>query len=353
MKEVLEQSRKKNPPGLRGKALYLGHGANLIYANGVIIDPLRILPETNTDPVAAAKAVNDFQQLGRTITPTSIVEVLRSKGEIHSGKYEIHIMGADDVFTATSEKDVDDLIGFAIGLKIADRLRKATPQNPRYESPTCSIAGSFRFKKDIDAMIQDVSTQGITVLAPPKGDVLNKKDDFKILEGNLDLGEADIEAVFIQKMSEADALYVYAKDGYVGRSVKAELRFAIECGIPIFLSEPLKVNLGKYDIGKNGKSIGREIPIISPSEFSNLMKQDSKHKEAVFQEQFWYRKQKGRLRIFGFTNDRLMRSVFIDMRDVYADPIDLSLTIKRISRIEDLLAPTSYCTFSSDQQQIK
>lgn len=350
MKEA-QKKFSKNSFGIEGQTLYLGNGANLIHAKTFIIDPLRLLPETDTDPTAATKAVNDFHQLGKELELPSIIEALRSEGKVRTGKQEMFIMGSDEKFTATSEEDVNNFVGLAMGLEIADRLRKTTPQNPRHESPTCAIAGSFRFKKDIDAMIQDVGTQGVTVLAPPKGEVMKKKDDFKILEGNLDLGEADIEASFIQKMSETDALYVYAKDGYVGRSVKTELRFAIECGIPIFLSEPLKVNIGKYDIGKNGRSLGREIPIISPSEFSNLMKQDSKYKEAVFQKQFWYRSKKGRLRIFGFTDDKLIRSVFIDMRDVYTDPIDLSITIKRISRAKDLLSSPSYCTLSNDDNK--
>ncbi|MBI4096768.1 MAG: hypothetical protein HY425_03580 [Candidatus Levybacteria bacterium] len=348
MKEAPKQF-PKDAFGLEGKAWDLGHGTNLIYVKGHTIDPLRILTETDTDPAEAAKAVNDFDQLGKELKLPSIVEALKSEGRVRSGKQKILIMGANEIITTTSDEAVNNSIGFTLGFQIANVLRKTTPQNPKYESPTCAIAGSFRFKPDIDALIGDINAQEISVLAPPKGNVMKKKDDFKILEGNLDLGEADIEAAFIQEMSEADALYIYAKDGYIGRSVKAELRFAIECGIPIFVSEPLKVNIGKYDIGKNGRNIGREIAIMPPSEFSNLMKEDDTHKKTAFKKQFWYREPKGRLRIFGFTDDRLIRALFVDMRDVYIDPVDVSMTIKRISRTTDLLAVPSYCVLSNDR----
>lgn len=341
----MEKTPKQYPKdafGIEGKTRYLGNGVNLIYFQGHIIDPLRILPETETDPEEAAKAVNDFQQLGKEKNFPSIMDALRSEGKLRDGIYTIDMKGSDEIITATSEEAVNNSLGFSLGLQIANRLRKATPQNPKYESPTCAIAGSFRFKQHIDTLIQDINTQGVTVLAPPTGNIRKEQDNFKTLEGDLDLGEADIEATFIQKMSEADALYVYVRDGYVGKSVKAELRFAIECGIPILLNEPLKVSIGEYNIGRKSKSIEKEIPILSPSEFSNLIREDERRKKMVFEKQPWYRENKGRLRIFGFTDDRLVRAIFIDMRDVYPDSTDRKIKIKRVSRATDFLSAPSY-----------
>ncbi len=277
-----------------------------------LIDPLHLLQGTKHDQVAAAIAATQIDRIARSLGIPSTVTRERMRGQVIGDKTAIVDKREGEWYRSPFADGTEGLMGFGIGLKIANRLRDQTPRNPIFQRPTCGIIASFRYKNEVDELIDRFSRMGLDTRVPPKGDVEKVVNDFKVLAGDLPLGEPDLEPAYIQGMSEVDAVYIYDREGYMGKSARLEAIIAQECGIPIFAKEPIQTEIERH---RSGRDIRGAIQIASPDEFMSLMLE--KKGRVQPKDQFWVKRNRGRFRIFGFTDDRLRRSWFADFRDIY------------------------------------
>jgi hypothetical protein len=140
----------------------------------------------------------------------------------------------------------------------------------------CSVSGSFfKFKPEIDLLIDEFRDLGITVIAPDKGWLyiprhLIKPGDleFRPLPRERGMSVKQIEDGFLEAVKKSHFLYVANFEGHVGNSMGLEMGFAFGCGVPIFLREPIKSE-ELNDLW--WKEIVDQIPVASPSEVRRLL----------------------------------------------------------------------------------
>jgi hypothetical protein len=114
---------------------------------------------------------------------------------------------------------------------------------------TTTISGSFKFKPEIDTIIEEFTGLNVLVLAPEKGWLLLptrihlkfSDEVFKPLPSERDKPIKVVEDEFLSAIKKSDFLYVVCPDGYVGNSSMMEIGFAIALGIPVFASHPINV----------------------------------------------------------------------------------------------------------------
>jgi hypothetical protein len=97
------------------------------------------------------------------------------------------------------------------------------------------ISGSYRrfYTYICDEVIPAFEAQGIKVLSPPRSRIVNPGAEFVLFEAD---GTADVSVVerrHLAKIAEADFLYCYNPDGYLGIDTAIELGFASAHGVPI------------------------------------------------------------------------------------------------------------------------
>lgn len=116
----------------------------------------------------------------------------------------------------------------------------------------CVISGSFfKFKPEIDLMIDHFTDLGVTVLAPDKGWLyipparLHRLEDrqFRPLPKERGMSIREIEDSFLEALSRSDFVYVVNPEGYVGDTVCFEMGFAMASGIPIYSQEQIPETL--------------------------------------------------------------------------------------------------------------
>jgi hypothetical protein len=102
-----------------------------------------------------------------------------------------------------------------------------------------AISGSFKFKPEIDALHEAFADYDVMVTAPEKGWLWlpNRtlvSTPFRPLPSERGLSIRDIEAGFLAKIKEADFLYVYNQESYLGVSTAIEIGYAIGTETPIY-----------------------------------------------------------------------------------------------------------------------
>lgn len=100
------------------------------------------------------------------------------------------------------------------------------------------ISGSFKKYYDhIKVKITEFENLGIQVLSPKYSTIINPEDDFVILKTDNGRNPKDIEKQHLEAIYNADALYIYNHNGYIGPTAAMELGWALGFGKPIYLKE--------------------------------------------------------------------------------------------------------------------
>jgi hypothetical protein len=97
------------------------------------------------------------------------------------------------------------------------------------------ISGSYRqhYPNIRDEVIPTFEAQGIRVLSPPRSTIVNPGADFVLFEAD---GTADVALVLrrhLTKITQADFLYCFNPEGYIGTNTACELSYAFAHGVPI------------------------------------------------------------------------------------------------------------------------
>lgn len=133
------------------------------------------------------------------------------------------------------------------------------------------ISGSFRkHYNGIKNLIEQFESIGIDVLSPNTSKIINPKDQFVILESDTTLNPQDLEQKHLDLISEADALYVYNPNGYVGLSTSMEIGWAISKGKTIYSHEESKDYTLKLFSGKIATPIEIKKELLSKSFIDNI-----------------------------------------------------------------------------------
>lgn len=118
------------------------------------------------------------------------------------------------------------------------------------ELSTC-ISGSFKFKPEIDRLIEEFQDLHIRVLAPEKGWLYIPRyrispPKFRPLPSEKGIPIKQIEDDFLRKIKIATFLYVANIGGYLGNSANFEIGFALGNEKPVYASE--KINNIENDL---------------------------------------------------------------------------------------------------------
>ncbi len=113
------------------------------------------------------------------------------------------------------------------------------------------ISGSFRRHFDgISETVKTFDSLGVDIFSPKASKVVNPGDEFAILETD-DTGDPQtLEQRHLDAITNADALYLYDPDGYIGDSSKMELGWAIALGKPVFCKKLVDDSTLKLFCGK-------------------------------------------------------------------------------------------------------
>ena len=125
------------------------------------------------------------------------------------------------------------------------------------ELSTC-IAGSFKFKPEIDDLIDEFADLGVRVLETTNGWLFAPNsshqigDVFRPLPSEREMTLRQVEDRFLTAVVQTDFLYVHNPEGYMGGSASLELGFAHGRDIPIFASHPLTLANFEFDLADFG-----------------------------------------------------------------------------------------------------
>jgi hypothetical protein len=102
-----------------------------------------------------------------------------------------------------------------------------------------AVAGSFKFKPEIDALHGEFRDHGVTVLEPTMGWLWSPgmrvgPSLFRPLPLERDLSIREIEGRFLGAIDKADFLYVYNPEAYMGASTAFEIGYALARETPIY-----------------------------------------------------------------------------------------------------------------------
>ena len=139
------------------------------------------------------------------------------------------------------------------------------------------ISGSFRRHFDgISEAVRTFESLGIDVLSPKASKVVNPGDEFAILETDDTSDPRTLEQRHLDAITNADVLYLYDPDGYIGDSSKMELGWAIALGKPVFCKKLVEDSTLKLFCGKvatpeqvNGELLNR-APIDAINDRSSV-----------------------------------------------------------------------------------
>lgn len=135
-----------------------------------------------------------------------------------------------------------------------------------YELSTC-ISGSFKFKPEIDLLIEEFQDLHVKVRAPEKGWIALPRyrialPKFRPLPSEQKMSIRLIEDNFLNKIRKSTFLYVASYEGYTGFSTDFEMGFALGADKPIYSVERIK-NL-ENDL--TTEEIINTVKIMTPAE---------------------------------------------------------------------------------------
>ena len=103
-----------------------------------------------------------------------------------------------------------------------------------------AVAGSFKFKPEIDALHEEFRDHDVLVLEPTVGWLYRPTADdlhgggFRPLPTERGQDIRGVEERFLRAVERADFMYLFNPNGYIGSSTAFEIGYAIACGKPIF-----------------------------------------------------------------------------------------------------------------------
>lgn len=115
-----------------------------------------------------------------------------------------------------------------------------TPMN-NFEVTRTVLCGSFRRDPaGLQRAYRELITTGCQVLSPHRLAFVSSDEDFvkDLAETNLSIRE--IEQHHLVAISQADFVWLYAPEGYIGVSAAFEIGYAIARQIPVFCNTPVK-----------------------------------------------------------------------------------------------------------------
>ena len=111
------------------------------------------------------------------------------------------------------------------------------------DASRCVIIGSFRFTDKINEAIDQFERNGIKVLAPRRGRVIQDIEGYKVLDVDEGRSPLEIQRNYFWQIKRADFIYVINPGGYIGTESTWEIGWALGAGKPVYASEPLDSNL--------------------------------------------------------------------------------------------------------------
>lgn len=108
-------------------------------------------------------------------------------------------------------------------------------------SKTAAVIGSFKVEERY-ALVRDavnaLRAAGIEVMSPAGSSVIESGIDFvRFTTDDESLSDAAVQTLTLERILSADAVYVIAPDGYVGRTTCYEIGRIVQAGKPIYFSE--------------------------------------------------------------------------------------------------------------------
>ena len=102
------------------------------------------------------------------------------------------------------------------------------------------ISGSYRkHLREIIELKHFLELQGIRVLAPACGDVVNIGEEFVVLQSDPIDDHRILQDSIFAKMRQASFHVLLNKEGYIGRAATFELGYAAALGLQILTLEPV------------------------------------------------------------------------------------------------------------------
>lgn len=135
------------------------------------------------------------------------------------------------------------------------------------ELSTC-ISGSFKFKPEIDRLIEEFQDLHVKVLSPEKGWLFLPiyqivKPKFRPLPHERRMSIKQIEDSFLRNLAHSNFLYVASFSGYTGESTNLEIGFAYGRNVPIYAVE--KINNPKNDLWAE-EFLRNNVKVMTPEE---------------------------------------------------------------------------------------
>jgi len=135
-----------------------------------------------------------------------------------------------------------------------------------YEISTC-ISGSFKFKPEIDLLIEEFQDLHVKVRSPEKGWLVIPRPivvvaGFRPLPSERNMSIRTVEDSFLKNIMDSTFLYVGSFGGYTGSSTNFEMGFALGNEKPIYAN--YKINNVENDL--EYEELLKQIKIMSPTE---------------------------------------------------------------------------------------
>lgn len=105
--------------------------------------------------------------------------------------------------------------------------------------PTAALIGSFRrHYLEVLEVHTALTAQGVTVTTPTGGSILDLRARFVRFDTDK-VGHSDehVQCLALHRILRADAVYVVAPQGYVGRTTCYEIGRCMQAGQPLYFSE--------------------------------------------------------------------------------------------------------------------
>lgn len=116
------------------------------------------------------------------------------------------------------------------------------------EAVKAVISGSFKYKPEIDKLIDVFTEQDVEVLEPTKGWLIlpptelltiRRQGRLRPLPSEENLTARQIEDRFLRAIDKSDFMYVMNIEGYIGLSTAMEIGYALLKPIALYARQPL------------------------------------------------------------------------------------------------------------------
>lgn len=140
-----------------------------------------------------------------------------------------------------------------------------------------AISGSFKFKPEIDELIDEFADYNVTVLEPAKGWLYIPSRriievGFRPLPNERGLDIDQIEGNFLAAVDKSDFLYVNNLESYLGQSMVFEIGYAHGAKKPIFTRRPFTLKNFELEFAPY-HYLNDVITVATPAETARIMRE--------------------------------------------------------------------------------